>query len=63
MMFKANVPEQEIQHGKRSPESEDHSVSMSLSRKSRIHGGKAKLLLLIKTSMRKTLDLQVNSES
>ena len=34
---------------------------MTLSRKARIHRGSAKLLPLIKTSMKKTLDLQVNS--
>ena len=57
----ANIPEQENQHGERSSESEDYSFSDDSSRKGRIHEGNAKLLPLIKTSMRKTLDLQVNS--
>ena len=34
---------------------------MTLSSKSRIHRGNTKVLPLIKTNMRKTLDLQVNS--
>ena len=34
---------------------------LTLSRKGRIHEGNAKLLPLIKMSMRKTLDFQVNS--
>ena len=58
----ANIPEQKNKHGGHSPKSEDYSFfRMTLSRKDRIHGGNTKLLPLIKTSMRKTLDLQVNS--